>query len=223
MDLTPITALTAPHTGTRPACEGNADVMESTDEHDRAQALAYCRHCPILTRCREWVLSLDPADEPLGVVGGMSEWQRHAYRRAHDPRMAVPKTCATCEQVKTRGDFHKDGARRDGVRKDCKDCIEAQRRAYRAAARLRKQTQRAQELAKARQQTGLPEQPQDDEPKPCARCRQVKELTEFPRDRAKASGISNRCKECHRKACRDSRAVSARKPARTPQQERRTA
>jgi hypothetical protein len=199
-----VTPLTAPHTGTRPACEGHADTMESTDEHDRAKALALCRHCPVLARCRDWVLSLDPADEPLGVVGGMSEWHRHAHRRAHDPRMAVPKTCATCKQVKTRGDFHKDSARRDGVRKDCKSCVEAQRRAYRIAERLRKETRRAEERAKARLAAGLTEYPQDGEPKPCSRCRQVKDLEEFPRDRARLSGISNRCKACHRKACRDS-------------------
>jgi Transcription factor WhiB len=34
-------------------------------------ALQVCAACPVLARCREWVLSLRPAERPTGVVGGL--------------------------------------------------------------------------------------------------------------------------------------------------------
>ena len=30
-----------------------------------------CHRCPVESACREWVLSLPPADRPRGVVGGV--------------------------------------------------------------------------------------------------------------------------------------------------------
>ena len=65
------------------ACTGRADEMVVDawrPQHQRArqerQALAICRSCPLLERCRKWVLDKDDDPTPVMVVGGMTPAER---------------------------------------------------------------------------------------------------------------------------------------------------
>ena len=69
------------------ACTGRADEMVVDawrPQHQRArqerQALAICRSCPLLERCRRWVLSKDDDPSPVMVVGGMTPTERRRER-----------------------------------------------------------------------------------------------------------------------------------------------
>lgn len=104
------------------ACTGRADEMVVDawrPQHQRArqerQALAICRSCPLLERCRKWVLSKDDDPSPVMVVGGMTPAERRRERfgsevcgtdagwQRHRKDGELPcGPCATAHNAKTR-------------------------------------------------------------------------------------------------------------------------
>lgn len=77
------------------ACTGRADEMcvdSWRPAHQRAKqeriGKAICQTCPLLDRCRAWVLGKDDDPSPVMVVGGMTPGER---RRARPPAQPPPE------------------------------------------------------------------------------------------------------------------------------------
>ena len=68
------------------ACTGRADEMcvDGSNPHQRqrreTEAKAICATCPLLERCRRWVLAKDDDPSPVMVVGGMTPGERRRAR-----------------------------------------------------------------------------------------------------------------------------------------------
>lgn len=54
------------------------EVSEASDPMDLAEARALCAACPVLAACRRYALR---ETDVAGVVAGMTEQERHAWRR----------------------------------------------------------------------------------------------------------------------------------------------
>ncbi|MCV7100914.1 WhiB family transcriptional regulator [Mycobacterium avium] len=57
------------------ACREHADVFDP-DAGDPHTAMAICRGCPALNRCRSWSAELRGQERPAGVVAGQPPTQR---------------------------------------------------------------------------------------------------------------------------------------------------
>lgn len=88
------------------------------------------------------------------------------------------KRCSTCQETKSIDQFQRDRAKRDGYDYRCKECRNAGKRAKRNKPRVRKQAD-----------------PNATE-KACSRCKEVKPLIAFSKNRASFDGFQPLCKEC---------------------------
>lgn len=104
------------------ACTGRADDMvvdawrpQHQRERQERQALAICRSCVMLERCRGWVLGKDDDPSPMMVVGGMTPAERRRQRfgseacgtdagwQRHRSKGELPCAgCAAAHNIKTR-------------------------------------------------------------------------------------------------------------------------
>lgn len=78
-------ALTAPLHGTwttRAACVGYSWLLESDQPGDIHAARALCATCPVIGDCTRWVMSLQPREDPGGVVAGMTAFERSRARNS---------------------------------------------------------------------------------------------------------------------------------------------
>ncbi|SBS78474.1 conserved hypothetical protein [uncultured Mycobacterium sp.] len=51
-------------------CRGRAELFDSEDPADAAEAVALCQLCPELDACRAWVDRLDKRARPPGTTAG---------------------------------------------------------------------------------------------------------------------------------------------------------
>jgi hypothetical protein len=52
-------------------CVGRWEMFDPDGDDDQhQQAMALCRNCPALTRCSDWLESLQPQQRPHGVIAG---------------------------------------------------------------------------------------------------------------------------------------------------------
>lgn len=74
---------------------------EKTDAAGRAAALEFCARCPVMEECRAEVLGRD--ENPVGIIGGLSEKQRRVLRR--ELVWSLPAVCsgAGCDAEVPRG------------------------------------------------------------------------------------------------------------------------
>ncbi|HUT29619.1 MAG TPA: hypothetical protein VMX13_07500 [Sedimentisphaerales bacterium] len=104
------------------------------------------------------------------------------------------KRCTKCKKWKEESEFHKDRARRDGLRLYCKDCHAAYlRERYRKEGKAVRKCLRFEE--RHRIVRGVKE-------KQCCRCQQWKYESDFSRNRRLRDGLSCRCKECDNEQAR---------------------
>lgn len=80
----------------RAACAGEDATLFQESGHER-DALAVCASCPVLTECRADALAFERSSFryrscPVGVVGGLTAWQRRAMYRAESNERARART-----------------------------------------------------------------------------------------------------------------------------------
>lgn len=109
----------------------------ASDERSLNAARTICRSCPVLRRCREWVLGLPYDADPGGVVAGMTPAERSMPNLM--PDIDIPhchKQCTKCEDVLPFSDFSAQANGAQGLRSRCKGCVAQATREYRAARQL---------------------------------------------------------------------------------------
>ncbi len=98
------------------------------------------------------------------------------------------KQCTKCKEVKPATAFSRNKGRKDGLQSRCKECRKV------AASPAGRADVAARKAKKAEMRgAGL---------KKCGRCKEVKPLTAFGRDKGRKDGLVSRCKDC----CKSSRA-----------------
>ena len=104
------------------------------------------------------------------------------------------KRCTKCKKWKEESDFHKDRARKDGLRLYCKDCCTAYiRKRYGREGKPVREYLRFEE--RHRVVRGVKE-------KQCSRCQQWKYESDYRRKRRLRDGLSFHCKECENEQAR---------------------
>jgi Transcription factor WhiB len=58
------------------ACKGRHELFDSDLPDDIDDAIAICRRCPELSRCRDWYASLPPIKRPFGVTAGQVKFPK---------------------------------------------------------------------------------------------------------------------------------------------------
>jgi hypothetical protein len=100
------------------------------------------------------------------------------------------KQCPDCGQVKPQSEFGRNSARPDGLSFYCRPCFRA-----RDNAAYRNRRLAAGAVLRERAQVGPGE-------KQCARCREVKPLASFDKQRRQAGGYNCYCKSCRSEMAR---------------------
>lgn len=73
--------MTPPEWMTAAACNGvDLNLFFPAPGQSTAEAVAYCRRCPVRTQCLDYALQYPHRDLP-GIWGGLSENQRNKLRR----------------------------------------------------------------------------------------------------------------------------------------------
>jgi len=98
------------------------------------------------------------------------------------------KRCAKCKKWKQESEFHKDRARKNGLRLYCKDCSAAYLREHR-----RKEGKPIREYLRFEERHRIVQGVKE---KLCSRCQQWKYESDFSRNRRSRDGLSCHCKEC---------------------------
>ena len=83
-------------------CRGQDPNLFHPEPHDaagRAAALEFCARCPVEGECRAEVLGRD--ENPVGIIGGLSEKQRRVLRR--EVFWSLPAVCSGCGVGVPRG------------------------------------------------------------------------------------------------------------------------
>jgi len=111
--------------------------------------------------------------------------------------MAKMKQCTKCKKRKDESEFSKNRKNKDGLRFWCKKCErEYKRRYYRKNREAMKKYLRYE--ARHRIVNRVKQ-------KRCSRCKKWKAEREFYKDRLRKDGLKFLCKECSKKANRNSR------------------
>ena len=98
------------------------------------------------------------------------------------------KRCSKCGTLKDESMFPKDRTRKDGLHQRCKECKNAySRNRYQAS------------------HTAREEDTEDGNLKKCSGCGELKERSEYSRDRTKKDGFYHLCKDCRSKYRRKSK------------------
>ena len=120
------------------------------------------------------------------------------YKDSHRKIRGVKqKRCKKCRRWKEESEFHKDRARKDGLKIDCKGCVEA----YERKSRNKNGKAVIEYLSfedRHRIRRSIKE-------KLCSRCKQWKYESEFCRERRLKDGLSFWCKGCSYKPTSKSR------------------
>lgn len=97
------------------------------------------------------------------------------------------KRCKDCEKVKPASEFWRRKQSPDGLALYCKECF-----GLRNAAAYRKRRAAAGKTAREYRRLAVP-----DGMKCCARCKEIKSISDFGRNRANSSGLTTYCRPCH--------------------------
>jgi hypothetical protein len=98
------------------------------------------------------------------------------------------KRCTKCKKWKEESEFHKDRARKDGLRLYCKDCCAAY-----IQERYRKEGKPVREYLRFEERHRIVRGVKE---KLCSRCQQWKYESDYSRNRRSKDGLSFHCKEC---------------------------
>jgi hypothetical protein len=102
--------------------------------------------------------------------------------------LMLSKRCKDCGEVKPATEFWKLKSSRDGLAYYCKACFGLRNsRSYR-----KKQKSLGKQTREYRRYSDVP-----DGMKYCARCKEVKSVDEFGKNRSEKSGLTNYCRPCH--------------------------
>lgn len=128
------------------ACKGQARVMDLPAWHanaeDVAQARAVCGGCPVFDRCRTWVMALHDADDPGGVLAGLTERERVRLRSGEplldgedepEGNAVLGKACPRCHRWRPLIAFYKRDGSVDGYAYQCATCHKAGQKRSRKA------------------------------------------------------------------------------------------
>lgn len=100
------------------SCVGQPDLMYPNDSSGSlADARSLCRGCPVLDRCRSWVLGLPYDADPGGVIAGMTLAEREAIQQG-----VAMKVCCDCKESKPLTAFARWKPHRPSRRPHCKRC-----------------------------------------------------------------------------------------------------
>jgi hypothetical protein len=153
------------------SCAGKAKLMEPDGRDLRGvqRAVAVCRSCPVLAKCRAWLDSLPYGADPGGVVAGTVPGYRD--RPALD-ESGMGKRCGTCGQVLPLTAFTRVHRDRPLLRTYCNACGNAEKRARKVDA--------------------VP----GEELKTCPRCKTVRGRSRYYPNSQNADGLAAWCKTC---------------------------
>ncbi|MCP2339206.1 WhiB family transcriptional regulator [Actinomadura rupiterrae] len=129
----------------RGLCRDHPQLLEATSTAGVKLARALCARCPVWRPCRAWGLGLGTYahPDPGGMIGGLTELERRAVRRAMgrtgaeaEPQEAVPapidlKECTRCGEFKALDEFYRNKTTRDGRASACKKCEYKAKQQYR--------------------------------------------------------------------------------------------
>jgi hypothetical protein len=175
------------------ACERKRDRPRREREKAARRAIKEAQRPPegykLCCRCSQ-VLATDRFTKNRRKRDGLEPWCRDCERarKGAKPRWVDPapegfKTCARCSEVKPLDAFYQERwSWGRGVTGSCRQCLNAAH-----AARRRKQ--------------GIAERPRFDDPegfKTCRRCRVVKPISEFGKERRNSDGLRSWCDVCQR-------------------------
>ena len=102
----------------------------------------------------------------------------------------VSKECCKCHEIKEVSEFSKDKSKKDGIRTTCKECDNK-----RHSEEYYKQNVNKERI----QQRGIIRNYDDNGnliSKECSKCHEIKEVSEFNKDKSKKDGVATACKEC---------------------------
>ncbi len=117
----------------------------------------------------------------------------------------VKKQCCRCKEWKDKREFHKDKNHRDGLNKQCRECVcESVRKRYAKGKGILMRYLRYEETHKV--VDGVRK-------KLCKKCNEWKDESSFYKYIKKKDGLSLNCKECSNKATNKSRRRRAAKRA----------
>lgn len=106
--------------------EVDPDLFFPEQGEPNSAAKKICRGCPVRGECLEYSLSLD--EDPDGIWGGYSLWERRRMRRTNTTSAPVPlvtvteKYCARCGTTKGAGEFWKNRSTLSGLGTYCISC-----------------------------------------------------------------------------------------------------
>lgn len=106
------------------------------------------------------------------------------------------KRCLDCGEVKPATEFWKLKASKDGLAHYCKPCFGLRSSRY----YRKKQEGLGKKTREYRRYSDVP-----DGMKYCARCREIKSVKEFGKNRSEKSGLTTYCRPCHRQAMVENR------------------
>jgi len=115
-------------------------LFDSPSPVDQRAARAICSACPVLVACQGWVGRMDENEDPGGVCGGWTEFQRVRARRRQaqlkqPPEVTtVAKQCRLCRHLKQPDQFYRNADSPDGLRNECRNCYGERRTGKKATA-----------------------------------------------------------------------------------------
>ena len=122
----------------------------------------------------------------------------YSYKETHRTVKGVKqKRCIRCKRWKEESEFHKDRARKDGLRTYCKGCVETYERKCR-----NKNRNDVRDYLRYEERHRIVRTIKE---KLCSRCKEWKYESEFHKERRLKDGLSFWCKECSYKVTRKSR------------------
>ncbi|MFI0409051.1 endonuclease VII domain-containing protein [Actinomadura sp. 3N508] len=106
------------------------------------------------------------------------------------------KKCLDCQEVKPATEFWKLQSSKDGLACYCKACFSLRNSRY----YRKKQANLGKRTREYRRYSDVPEGM-----KYCARCKEIKSVNEFGKNRSESSGLTNYCRPCHSEATQETR------------------
>lgn len=107
-------------------CRRDPDYMDGTTPDEVEDAKRVCKACPVIRKCRDWVLSLPDSRDVYGVCAAMTAEERtkarRRIRRTLPPAVEPTKECRRCLVVKPVNRFYQRPARKDGRDSYCRPC-----------------------------------------------------------------------------------------------------
>ena len=120
--------------------------------------------------------------------------RRYSYEERHRTVKGVKqKRCSKCEKWKSESEFHRNRSSKDGLNRQCKECVNRHYDGNRKTARRYLRYEERHRVVDGAEQ------------KRCSMCKRWKGRGEFYKDSRYKDGLEGRCKKCMGKANKASR------------------